>query len=80
MIFNLITLSFVLRSGVLAVIKTYLILEYGVEAFDKGIIVRQVLSWLLTGISVLGFLYIGKIINDSPELIEKVRKKMEVRD
>jgi hypothetical protein len=59
---------------------TYLILVYGVKAFDKGIIVRQVLSWLITGISVLEFIYIGKIINDSPQLVEKIKNEIEAEN
>lgn len=65
-IFQLITLCFALRSGILAIVKAWLILEYRVEAFDKGILLRQAFSWIMTGITVAGFIYIGKIIQDSP--------------
>ncbi|PRX78731.1 hypothetical protein B0G93_10291 [Bacillus sp. V-88] len=76
-LFQLITLCFALRSGILAVVKAWLILEYGVEAFDKGIILRQAFSWIITGITVAGFFYIGKIINDSPHLVEEVQDELE---
>lgn len=76
-LFQLITLCFALRSGILAVVKAWLILEYGVEAFDKGIILRQAFSWIMTGITVAGFFYIGKIINDSPHLVKEVQDELE---
>ncbi|WGG46876.1 VC0807 family protein [Rossellomorea sp. DA94] len=76
-LFQLITLCFALRSGILAVVKAWLILEYGVEAFDKGIILRQAFSWIMTGITVAGFFYIGKIINNSPQLVEEVRNELQ---
>ncbi|WP_053220210.1 VC0807 family protein [Virgibacillus senegalensis] len=77
LVFQLITLVFALRSGVLAIVKACLILKYGVEAFDKGIILRQAFSWIMTGITVAGFFYIGKIIYTSPDLIKKAEKEME---
>jgi hypothetical protein len=64
-IFKLITLGFALKSGVLAVIKTWLIVKYGVAAFTKGILFRQAFSWIMTGITVAGYLYISKIIKQS---------------
>ncbi|WP_044339767.1 VC0807 family protein [Rossellomorea aquimaris] len=72
-IFQFITLCFALRSGILAIVKAWLILEYGVEAFDKGIIIRQAFSWIMTGITVAGFIYIGKIIQNSPQLVKEVQ-------
>ncbi|MFI8575653.1 VC0807 family protein [Rossellomorea aquimaris] len=76
-IFQLITLCFALRSGILAFVKAWLILEYGVEAFDKGIILRQAFSWIMTGITVAGFIYIGKIIQDSPQLVKEVQIELD---
>ncbi|CAN7494048.1 VC0807 family protein [Rossellomorea sp. LjRoot5] len=76
-IFQWITLCFAMRSGLLAIVKAWLILEYGVEAFDKGIILRQAFSWIITGITVAGFFYIGKIINGSPQLIKEVQDELE---
>ncbi len=63
-IFKLITLGFALRDLLLATIKMWLILSYGVESFDKGILLRQVLSWSLTGLSIYGFIYVSKLIQD----------------
>ncbi|SDL93044.1 VC0807 family protein [Sediminibacillus halophilus] len=80
LIFQLITLVFALRSGVLAVVKAWLIIEYGVEAFDKGIILRQAFSWVMTGITIAGFFYIGKIIYTSPDLIKKAESEMEEKE
>ncbi|QTM98842.1 hypothetical protein ERJ70_05745 [Sediminibacillus dalangtanensis] len=80
LIFQLITLVFALRSGVLALVKAWLIIEYGVEAFDKGIILRQAFSWLLTGITIAGFFYIGKVIYTSPELIKKAEREMAEKE
>lgn len=76
-LFQLITLCFALRSGILAGVKAWLILEYGVEAFDKGIILRQAFSWIMTGVTFIGFFYIGKIINNSPHLIKEVQNELE---
>ncbi|MGF3104920.1 VC0807 family protein [Rossellomorea sp. DUT-2] len=76
-IFQLITLCFALRSGIQAIVNAWLIVEYGVEAFDKGIILRQAFSWIMTGITVAGFIYIGKIIQDSPQLVKKVRTELD---
>ncbi len=76
-IFQLITFVFALRSGVLAAVKTWLIMEYGVEAFEKGIILRQAFSWLMTGFTIVGFFYIGKVIYTSPDLIKKAEQEIE---
>ncbi|MCA1060683.1 hypothetical protein LCL96_17235 [Rossellomorea aquimaris] len=76
-LFQLITLCFAMRSGILAIVKTWLIIEYGVEAFDKGIILRQAFSWIMSGITFAGFFYIGKIINKSPHLIKEVQDELE---
>lgn len=76
-LFQLITLSFALRSGILAIVKAWLIMEYGVEAFDKGIILRQAFSWIMTGVTIIGFFYIGKIIRESPHLIKEVQDEVD---
>ncbi|MGM0846412.1 MAG: VC0807 family protein [Bacillota bacterium] len=77
-VFQWITLVFAVRSGVLAAANAWLIAEYGVEAFDKGILLKQAFSWFMTGITVAGFFYIGKIIKDSPELVDKVKAEMKM--
>jgi hypothetical protein len=77
-IFQLITLGFALRNGILAAIKTWLILEYGADAFTKGLLFRQAFSWVMTGITVVGYSYISKMINQSPELIEKVKNELNI--
>ncbi|MGD6965391.1 VC0807 family protein [Rossellomorea vietnamensis] len=77
-VFQWITFVFALRSGVVAGVNAWLITEYGVEAFDKGILLKQAFSWLMTGVTVAGFLYIGKVIKDSPDLIEKVKNELSL--
>jgi hypothetical protein len=72
-IFQGITLVLALRSGIFAGVNSWLILEYGVEVFDKGILLKQVLGWFISAITVIGFLYIGKVIQDSPDLVKKVQ-------
>ncbi|MBN8194213.1 hypothetical protein JI667_18950 [Bacillus sp. NTK074B] len=62
-IFNLITLGFALRDVLIATIKIVLIVKYGVDAFDEGIVVRQILNWGLTGLSIYGFVHISKLIS-----------------
>ncbi|WLR42463.1 VC0807 family protein [Bacillus carboniphilus] len=76
-LFHIICLIFVLKMVILASIKTWLIMEYGVEAFDKGIVVRKIFNWIMSIFTVIGFVYIGKIINDSPQLIEKVKEDLQ---
>ncbi|MCA1054334.1 hypothetical protein LCM10_04985 [Rossellomorea aquimaris] len=64
-LFKLITFGFAFRDILLASIKVWLISEYGVEAFDKGLILRQILSWTLTGVTIYGFIYISKILSEN---------------
>ncbi|WP_066301778.1 VC0807 family protein [Bacillus sp. FJAT-29937] len=59
-IFSWITAGFALKFIILATIKTWLIQQYGVEAFDKGIILRQILNWGFTIVSLSGFYFINK--------------------
>ncbi|MBS4192572.1 hypothetical protein KHA94_20725 [Bacillus sp. FJAT-49705] len=59
-IFRWITAGFALKFIILAAIKTWLIQQYGVEAFDKGIIIRQILNWGFTIVSLSGFYFINK--------------------
>lgn len=66
LVFKFITFGLALREIVLAAVKGWLILDYGVEAFDKGIILRQVLNWGITGISMIGFVYVFKLLNLPP--------------
>lgn len=70
------TLLFAFRSGVFAAIKAWLIVEYGVEAFDKGILVRQVIGWVFTGLTIFGFIYTTKVIKDHPELTKRVEEQL----
>lgn len=64
--FKLITFTFALRDILLASIKIGLITYYGVEAFDKGIIIRQIVNWGFTGLTILGMVYIIKLLNQRP--------------
>jgi len=64
LVFQAITFVFVFREGLFAAWKAWLIKEYGVEAFDQALVLRQVLSWVLTGVTVIGYLYVGKILQD----------------
>lgn len=59
-VFHLITFCYGLRSLIVAGVNVHLIGKYGVEAFDQGIIFKQILSWSITIISALGFLYVAK--------------------
>ncbi|OCA91855.1 VC0807 family protein [Pseudobacillus wudalianchiensis] len=65
--FKWITLLFAFRDVLLASVKIWLIKEYGVDAFDKGIVLRQVLSWGITAVSVIGFIYISKLLQTNEE-------------
>lgn len=75
-IFQLVTLLFAFRSGVFAAIKAWLIVEYGIEAFDKGILVRQVIGWVFTGLTIYGFIYTAKVIKDHPEITKRVEAEL----
>ncbi|WLR57309.1 VC0807 family protein [Mesobacillus subterraneus] len=75
-IFQLVTLLIAIRSGVFAAIKAWLIIEYGVEAFDKGILIRQAIGWLFTGLTMFGFFYTSKVIKDHPEILKRVEEEL----
>lgn len=77
-IFNWIVVAFAFQDVLLATIKAWLITEYGVEAFDKGIILRQVINWGITFVIMGGFFYVGKVIENSPELIEEVKEEIKL--
>jgi len=64
-IFNWITAGIALKFIILAAVKTWLIQQYGVEAFDKGIILRQALNWGFTIISLSGFYFINRELGKS---------------
>lgn len=64
-IFNWITAGFALKFIILAGIKTWLIQGYGVDAFDKGIVLRQILNWGFTFGSLSGFYFINKELGNS---------------
>ncbi|MGN1400162.1 MAG: VC0807 family protein [Bacillus sp. (in: firmicutes)] len=67
-IFNWITFSFALRELILSTIRVWLIQTYGVEAFDKGIILKQLIGWGFTAIAIAGFVYIAKLLdNETPK-------------
>lgn len=62
-IFKLITFGFAFQGILLASIKVWLIMTYGVEAFDKGLVLRQVLSWTISAVLIYGFVHIAKLLN-----------------
>ncbi|WP_244093910.1 VC0807 family protein [Jeotgalibacillus sp. R-1-5s-1] len=75
-VFKLITFGFALQGILLASIRVWLIVNYGVEAFDKGIVVRQVISWTTTAVLMYGFIHIGKMLNyKSDEELEMESKE-----
>lgn len=61
-VFKWITFGLSFKEILLATIKVWLIKRYGVDAFDKGIIIRQIIAWGLSGISTYGFIYISKLL------------------
>lgn len=63
-LFQWITVGFALRDGLLAAIKAYLIVRYDVEAFDRAIVIREVIGWGITILCMLGFVRISKIISE----------------
>ncbi|MCD5324713.1 MULTISPECIES: VC0807 family protein [Pontibacillus] len=65
-VFQLITFVFVFRELVFAGWKAWLIGQYGVEAFDQAIVIRQVMSWVLTGVTVIGYVYVFKLLQMTP--------------
>jgi len=77
-VFQAITFIFVLRSVIFAGVNSWLIQQYGVEAFDNGIVIKQVLGWVMTGFVVIGFIYVSKVIQDSPEIVDQAKGEGEV--
>ncbi|MTT31721.1 hypothetical protein GMB86_06805 [Terrilactibacillus sp. BCM23-1] len=75
-VFKLITYGFALREILLATIKIWLIQKYGIHSFDKGLILRQILNWTITGISMYGFIYISKCLNP-PEPVTNSKPTMQ---
>jgi hypothetical protein len=63
LVFTWITLLFACQEVVLSIIRVFLIEKYGVEAFDHGIVYRQIIGWTFTLISIFGFIYIAKLYN-----------------
>ncbi|GAD14810.1 integral membrane protein [Geobacillus kaustophilus GBlys] len=41
-----------------------MIIRYSIEAFDRAIVIREVISWGFTILYVLGFIRISNILND----------------
>jgi hypothetical protein len=63
-IFKLITCLFIFGDLLGGILKMWLVSVNGAEAFNKGIIVRQILNWGMTAIAILGFIYISKKLNE----------------
>ncbi|MED1204616.1 VC0807 family protein [Heyndrickxia acidicola] len=63
-IFNLITSLFILRELLGGILKMWLVSEYGADAFNKGIIEKQILNWGISALAVFGFIYISKKLNE----------------
>ena len=59
-VLHLITFCYGLRSIIVAGVNVYLIRQYGVEAFDQGIVFKQIVTWTITIITAFGFLYVMK--------------------
>lgn len=78
-VFQLITFVFALRNVLSVLLNSWLIQQYGVEAFDNGILIKQILGWVMTGLTIIGFIYVGKVIQDSPEMINKVKGELEAK-
>ena len=57
---HLITLCYGLRSIIVSGVNVHLLRQYGVEAFDQGIVFKQVVTWTITIITAFGFLYVMK--------------------
>ncbi len=75
-IFQFTTLLLAFRETVLAFLKIWLIHKYGVDAFDKALILRNTFSWAVIGVIILAFIQVGKMINNSPTLIQNAKKEM----
>ena len=59
-VLHLITLCYGLRSMIVAAVNVQLLRQYGVEAFDQGIVFKQIVTWTITIITAVGFLYVMK--------------------
>ncbi|MFD2076754.1 hypothetical protein [Geobacillus jurassicus] len=46
----------------MAAVKAHLIVRYGVEAFDRAIVIREVIGWAITLLCILGFARITNIL------------------
>ncbi|QST00796.1 hypothetical protein IMZ31_04260 [Pontibacillus sp. ALD_SL1] len=72
-VFQLITFVFVFRELVFAGWKAWLVTQYGIEAFDQALVLRQVMSWVLTGVTVIGYVYVFKLLQMTPPTNENTK-------
>lgn len=71
---ELFTLLFVVNYCFGSGLKSYLILEYGVENYDKILLFMRVKNWIFSGINILAFILVSKRIT---EIVTKRSKTME---
>lgn len=62
LVYMFITFVMASRGIIIGMIKSRLIMKYGVDAFDQGIILKNGVGWLITGITFIGFMYVMKLI------------------
>jgi len=63
--FIFITLVFIFQDFLSATIRLWLVIEYGVDAYDKGIIIRNVISWIFTGICTFGYIRVVRLLKEA---------------
>lgn len=63
-LFQYATLIFVVRDVSIATFKWYLVVKYGVESFDEGLVVRQVINWGFTFLSVFVMMKIASLASE----------------
>ncbi|WP_455660557.1 VC0807 family protein [Pradoshia sp.] len=68
-VFKLITYGFAIRSILMASIQAWLIQQYGVDAYTKGLVMKPIISIGITAICMYGFFHISKMLMKQQEPI-----------
>ncbi|WP_027964121.1 hypothetical protein [Halalkalibacillus halophilus] len=60
---QLLTFLFVIRGVVQNGVKAWMVNTYGVDGYDQVLIYMQVTGWILSGVLIAGFVFVGHKVN-----------------
>lgn len=76
--FQVLTLIFVLRGITLALLKSWLLNKYGVDAYGSMLIYLRVTSWVFGGVMSIGYIFIGNEIKKVVSKLIIAKKEIEL--